>query len=218
MRKSITYSIWGMLVILSVIIINWIIQIKNNAMPQFDVWTRPYVDTVANTKIYTMFRWMTEFGSFHVVFPLTMIVVLVFWLIFRDYLESLTFGLGVLTAHVLNQVLKEFIARERPSISVLLNAEGYSYPSGHSMVTIVCYGLIAYLISTKLTSYKARATVQIGLGSLVLLVGFSRYILNVHFLTDIVSGFLFGGIILFIFIWFHKKVTHLRLLKRHPFK
>lgn len=48
---------------------------------------------------------------------------------------------------------------------------------------------------------------------LVLLIGFSRYILNVHYLTDIVSGFLFGGIILIVFIKIYKKIVQLRLGK-----
>lgn len=211
MRKYSIYSIWIMLVLLGAIVITWMIQIKNNKMPALDVWSRPFVDTVVDTNIYTVFRWITEFGSFHVVFPLTIVVVILFWITFRDYLPALTFGLGVLTAHLLNSLLKDLIARERPSISVLLNAEGYSYPSGHAMVPIVCYGLIAYLISTKLTSQKKARFVQVFLGILIFLVGFSRYILNVHYLTDIISGFLFGGIILFIFIAMHKKVLQLRM-------
>lgn len=213
MKKWRIYSIWLIFILLSALVVSWMIQIKNETMPPFDLWSRPYVDTVADTTIYTIFRWITEFGSFHVVFPLTIVVVILFWITFRDYLPAFIFGLGVLSAHLMNSLLKDFIARERPSVSALLNAEGYSYPSGHSMVTIVCYGLIAYLISTKLSSPKKARLVQLFFGTLVLLIGFSRYILNVHYLTDIVSGFLFGGIILIIFIKIHKKIVQLRIEK-----
>lgn len=216
MRKSIAYPVGMILLLLFIIVINWTTQIKNKKMPHFDEWSRPFVDTVAETNVYTVFRWITEFGSFHFVLPLTIIGVIVFWIIFRDYLPALTFGLGVLSAHLLNKVIKEFIARERPSVSVLLNAEGYSFPSGHSMVTIVCYGLIAYLIGTKLATLQAKSIVWIVFGSLIGLIGFSRYILNVHYLTDIISGFLFGSVVLVVFIYFYKKITQIRLVKKAP--
>src|SRR5690625_5637596 len=85
------------------------------------------------------------------------------------------FGQGILTTYILNQLIKDFIARERPSISVLLNAEGYSFPSGHSMVTMVCYGLIAYFMGTKLASRKATMIIQIMFGCIIFIIGFSRY-------------------------------------------
>lgn len=210
MKKLIGYSIGIMFTILFIIVMNWTYQIKQGKMPGFDVWTRPFVDTVAGTKVYTLFRWITEFGSFHVVLPLTIVGVIVLWIVFRDYLPAVTFGLGVLSADILNKLIKELIARERPSISALLNAEGYSFPSGHSMVTIVCYGLLAYLIGRKLTSQKSRVIIRVTLGSLIFLVGFSRYILNVHYLTDIISGFMFGGIILMMIIYLHKRIVGMR--------
>src|SRR5699024_5213753 len=131
-----------------------------------------------------------------------------------NYLPALIFGSGVLTAHLLNQWIKDLIARERPSISVLLNAEGYSFPSGHSMVTMVCYGLIAYFIGTRIASKKAMTMIHSMFGCFIFLIGISRYILNVHYLTDIISGFLFGLIVLFIFIFLHKKISQSRL-RRH---
>ena len=210
MKKTISIFI----LLLLLMITNWISVIRREELPRFDQWTRPFVDTVAETKVYTLFRWMTEFGSFHFVFPLTIIGIIVLWIVFRDYLPALIFGLGVLTTHLLNQLIKDFIARERPSISVLLNAEGYSFPSGHSMVTMVCYGLIAYFIGTKLASRKATMIIQIMFGCIIFLIGFSRYILNVHYLTDIISGFLFGFIMLLLFIYLYKIANQVRSRKQ----
>lgn len=210
MKKSVVYLLQAVFVLLFVIIINWMFVIKRGDVPKFDQWTRPFVETIADTPIYTIFRWITELGSFHFVLPFTLLMVLFFFILFRDYLPAMTFGLGVLTAHLLNKWIKIFISRERPSISELLNAEGFSFPSGHSMVTIVCYGLIAYLIGKKLRSKRAILTVRIGFGCLVFLIGFSRYILNVHYLTDIISGFLFGFIVLSIFIYLYEKIQKVR--------
>src|SRR5699024_10484311 len=125
MYKLFTCFIASTLLMLVFIVTYWTILIKNDKMPTFDEWTRPYV---------------------HVVFPLTLIMMLLFLILFKDYLPACLFGVGVLTAHITNQLLKQLMTRERPSISVLLNAEGYSFPSGHSMIAIVCYGLIAFFI------------------------------------------------------------------------
>src|SRR5690625_5183448 len=98
MDKSFTYFIGPILLFLIFIVTNWTIQIKNEQMPLFDEWTRSYVDVLADSKVYSLFRWITEFGSFHVVFPFTIIMMLLFWIWFKDYLPACLFGVGVLTA------------------------------------------------------------------------------------------------------------------------
>ena len=210
MHKSFIYFILSILLFLMVIVTNWTIQIKNEKMPAFDEWTRPYVHLVAETKVYTVFRWITELGSFHIVFPFTIVMMLIFWIFFKDYLPSCLFGTGVLITYLINQLLKQIITRERPSMSVLLNAEGYSFPSGHSMITVVCYGLVAFFIGLHISSNKQKIILYMVAGSIIVSVGLSRYILNVHFLTDIVSGFLFGSIILFGFIHLYKTIMNIR--------
>lgn len=217
MRKSITYFIGLILLFLIFIVTSWTIQIKNETMPLFDEWTRSYVDVLAGTKVYTIFRWITELGSFHVVFPLTITMMLLFWILLKDYLPTCLFGAGVLTAHLTNQLLKQLMTRERPSISVLLNAEGYSFPSGHAMISIVCYGLVAFFIGLNIASNKQRVIIYTVLGGVVLLIGLSRYILNVHFLTDIISGFLFGSIILFGFIHLYKLLMKIRRRRKNSY-
>src|SRR5699024_2091368 len=92
MRKSITYFIGLILLFLIFIVTSWTIQIKNETMPLFDEWTRSYVDVLAGTKVYTIFRWITELGSFHVVFPLTITMMLLFWILLKDYLPTCLFG------------------------------------------------------------------------------------------------------------------------------
>lgn len=213
MKKWIIYPI-TILILLLFFMINWMVIISKEELPRFDQWSRPFVEAIADTKWYTLFRWITEFGSVQFVLPFTIVGMVVLWIVFRNYLPALIFGSGVLTAHLLNQWIKDLIARERPSISVLLNAEGYSFPSGHSMVTMVCYGLIAYFIGTRIASKKATTMIHSMFGCFIFLIGISRYILNVHYLTDIISGFLFGLIVLFIFIFLHKKISQSRR-RRH---
>ncbi len=196
----------GGFAMLMVIIFYWIINIKQGRMPYFDQWNRELVPLFAGTPIYTVFRWITELGSKSFVLPLSLVMTIVLWLWYKDFRPALLFGFGTLGAHLLNTGIKELVARERPSVSVVLDAQGYSFPSGHAMVSMVCYGLLAFLISKKCRSQKLAFTIQISFACLILLIGMSRYIINVHYLTDIIAGFFFGFIVLVSLLYFYQSI------------
>ena len=197
------------MMLLLFITLYWMYIIKKGMVPQLDLWSRPFVEKVAYSPVYTIFRWITEFGSFHVLLPLTITMIFVIWFVFRDYVPAITFGVGVLSAHLLNQWIKALISRERPSTNALLNAEGFSFPSGHSMVTIVCYGLLAYFLSKRLRTKQSINMVMICFSCFIFSIGFSRYILNVHYITDIISGFLLGFILLQVIIYVYEKIQNI---------
>lgn len=189
-KRIYTYFIFFAIVL--TFVIGWFIEIVNGKIPVVDLKMQQVALTYNDTFVYTFFRWMTELGSEHFVIPFVIVMMFVIGFILRDWLPAVTFGLGVLSAHILNLVIKNFVERDRPSISVVLNAEGFSYPSGHAMVSIVCYGLLAFFITKKLTSMKAKFITQFLFALLVFLVGMSRPMLNVHYLTDVITGFVLG--------------------------
>lgn len=188
------YAIVGIFVIIS------LIQILRGDTPQVDKWMQQFTSQYTDTSIYTFFRAMTELGSFHVVAPVTIIGGIVLWIIMRDYRPALVLGLGVLTTHFLNQLIKHLVARERPSISAALNAEGFSFPSGHAMIPIVCYGLLAYFITKQIKQASTRTIIISLITIMVFLIGLSRPFLNVHYLTDTITGFFIGSISLYVWI------------------
>ena len=97
--------------------------------------------------------------------------------------------------------------RERPSILVEANAVGESFPSGHAMISMVCYGILAYFLARGIKSRKQANSIYVLFSTVILLIGISRYIINVHYLTDIVAGYFFGCILLLFYIYFYEKVT-----------
>nr|WP_280922962.1 phosphatase PAP2 family protein [Virgibacillus litoralis] len=122
----------------------------------------------------------------------------------------MVFGVGTLTSHGLNILIKRLVERERPSILVAANAEGYSFPSGHAMISMVCYGLLAYFITKNLKSAKATFAVQFLFALLIFLIGISRYMINVHYLTDVLAGFIFGFIFLVGLIYLYELIRNRR--------
>lgn len=205
MKSRHNYLIKGPVIALFFLIIWWIITIKQGNIPYVDQWTRSFVTILADTPVYTLFRYVTELGSKSFVLPLTIIMTMIIWVVYKKIRPAFIFGFGVLGTHLLNKSIKGMVARERPSVSAVLNAEGFSFPSGHSMVSLVCYGLLAFFICEKIQSARIRIIVYISFAWLILMIGMSRYVINVHYLTDILTGYTFGTVILMFLISLYKR-------------
>jgi undecaprenyl-diphosphatase len=95
---------------------------------------------------------------------------------------------------VLNQLLKEVFARPRPYFEHPLALEtSYSFPSGHATMSLICYGMLAYFAVLALRTWRAKTAVVFGAAFLVLLIGFSRIYLGVHYFSDVIGGFASAG-------------------------
>ena len=100
----------------------------------------------------------------------------------------------------INQVLKFSVKRVRPDINRLIEIGGYSFPSGHSMVSVVLYGFISYLIFKFVKNKIIRNSLIFLSILIVLLIGISRIYIGVHFFSDVVVGFMLSVIFLVIVI------------------
>lgn len=113
-------------------------------------------------------------------------------------------NLGIST--LLNQVLKHLIQRPRPSEFRIVNASGYSFPSGHSMVSVAFYGFLIYLINRKVKNKYLKWGSTIILSLLMLAIGISRIYLGVHYTSDVLAGILISVSYLIIFISISKNI------------
>ncbi|MFS0752230.1 phosphatase PAP2 family protein [Oceanobacillus sp. 1P07AA] len=191
--------------ILLVVIGIWSIQVKVGIVPFTDRPTRELVDKLSNTVIFDLFRYITELGSSSFLIPFVIVMVFVLLLLYKHWFQALLFVSAIGLTHFLNVAIKLITTRERPSILVEAHAEGYSFPSGHSMIPMVCYGLVAYFIGRKLPTNTSQIVFQSGCGLLVLLIGISRYVINVHYLTDVIAGFTLGFILLMGSVYIYRK-------------
>lgn len=112
---------------------------------------------------------------------------------------------GVFTSTLVNLLLKDLFARERPDILRMINETTYSFPSGHAMVNTTFYLLLAYFAYKQLRLLKLRS-ILIGLCLLAILsISISRVYLGVHYISDILGGILFGAAIAMLFVRLFKK-------------
>lgn len=95
---------------------------------------------------------------------------------------------------MLNSLLKYSAQRPRPGVfEHLVRASGFSFPSGHSMGSMLFFGSMAYVFAMSLEAHRALRMAAVA-GSLMcaVLIGLSRVYLGVHFLTDVLGGFTAG--------------------------
>lgn len=93
-------------------------------------------------------------------------------------------------------LLKQLLGRARPAQAVeLVSAHGYSYPSGHLVAATALAIGVGATFAVSRRSVRARLWWQTGSVAGLLVVGVDRWLLGAHFLTDIVGGALFGGLV-----------------------
>ena len=98
----------------------------------------------------------------------------------------------VVGAQMLNNVLKDWFHRTRPApVEGLIPAQAFSFPSGHAMVAAAFYLFIGYL-AWRILKGRARIICAAFLVLIALLIGLSRLYLGVHYLTDVVAGYVAG--------------------------
>ena len=111
---------------------------------------------------------------------------------------AISFNLIIITA--LNILVKNIVQRPRPTEYRLINESGYSFPSGHSMVSMAFYGFLIYLVYRYIKNSKIRYTLMTILTILIITIGTSRIYLGVHYTSDVIAGFLISISYLILFI------------------
>ncbi|MBU2104909.1 MAG: phosphatase PAP2 family protein, partial [Nanoarchaeota archaeon] len=106
--------------------------------------------------------------------------------------------------YCLKEIVKAVVQRDRPLVQ-LMQETGYSFPSGHSVFSMILFSFIIYLYKDEIKN-NARKFVFISAGIfLILLVGFSRIYLNVHWLTDVIGGYALGFFLFNLSVLFLKR-------------
>ncbi len=104
-----------------------------------------------------------------------------------------TLPIAVLGAGIIIQGVKLFIKRPRPSFfAPLLHEAGFSFPSGHSLIAMVVYGLLGYFALHLFKNHIARFVVRLVTVLVVFLIGVSRVYVEVHYPTDVLAGWTAG--------------------------
>lgn len=185
--------IWFALFIAVFILFSIIGSLYNNEIISIDVFMHDLVvNNLRSDGLTFIMLFITNFCN-----PIILILLsLVILLICKDKKMGLIIIINLLVSILLNIIFKGIIQRDRPLEDFLITESGYSFPSGHSMVSMAYYGLIIYFIYKKIKDKRVRNVLMILIGLLILEIGFSRIYLGVHFASDVIGGFLISIIYL----------------------
>ncbi len=138
---------------------------------------------------------ITYLSSSFVILPLTFFLLV----LLKNKKQKIGILCNVSGIVFLNQILKRILKRNRPNVCPLISVSGYSFPSGHAMVSVAFYGFLTLLVYKQLTSKKTKRKLLIGATLLILLIGYSRIYLGVHYASDVIAGYLCAIGYLFLF-------------------
>lgn len=141
-------------------------------------------------------KFITNFGG--AIFLAVLTIILFILIKNKKIGVSIFSNLVIITA--LNQLLKNILQRPRPTEYRIIEETGYSFPSGHSMISMAFYGYLIYLIYKYVKNKYVKWIFMALLSLLICSIGISRIYLGVHYTSDVLGGFLISISYLVIYI------------------
>lgn len=142
--------------------------------------------------LLAIFVWITAVGAGSAVIPVAMTATGFLWADRRSRL-ILPLWVTLLGAEATTWAGKYLIGRARPQFLDVASAASPAFPSGHATGSMAVYGFLAYALARNLPRLRARFELAFWVSILILLIGFSRIFLSLHYMSDVLGGFLVGG-------------------------
>lgn len=172
---------------------------------------RPIIQAVRAPDLHELLeplRVITELGSTLWAVGVTSVASLLVALAIGPWRHGVAAAATITVAALANSLIKLAVARTRPELlEPIIREAGFSFPSGHASHSAVGYGILAVLVSRTRLPRAARAAIVIGLVVLVFLIGLSRVWLGVHYPTDVLAGWIAGGVVATLFASFTRGVS-----------
>ena len=149
---------------------------------------KPRVNTI-NNKIMLF---ITFLGKHQFLIPANLVLIFYFLLVKKQTWFSIRVITIAISSLVLMLLLKQLFQRKRPLSPLLKAAKGLSFPSGHAIMAVTFYGLMIYILQHSITIDWLKWFLTFLVVVLIILIGFSRVYLRVHYASDVAAGFIIG--------------------------
>lgn len=124
--------------------------------------------------------------------PIIILFLLFLLVLFFRNKFGITLVISCMTSLISNSLIKNIFRRVRPAHVRLIKQGGYSFPSGHAMISICFYGYLLYLVIKNVKNKCLKYLLSIFLIIIILSIGISRIYVGVHYPTDVLAGYFLG--------------------------
>ncbi len=193
-----TYKIVTILLILFVIDV---ILVTTSMIIGFDATAYKTITFIRSDFFDNFFKTVTSLGN-----ATSIIILLILLNIFLSKKNAILADILALNCIITNTIIKYFIGRSRPDELRLIDVGGYSFPSGHSMISITLYGFLLYLVINSNLKKYIKVCLSILLSFLIFSICISRIYVGVHYASDVLGGIILGFAQLLITIHLSKNI------------
>lgn len=183
--------------------------INTDSVKYFDLPIIQFVqgmETPFLTSLLTTFTWI---GSGFGVTPITLGICFVLFFKYNERQQSILFAFSIVSTILLNEGLKRVFTRSRPDLYKLMEAGGFSFPSGHTMMAVSLYAMIVYVTWPHTKNGRQRFLLVATASLFAFLIMVSRIYVGVHYPSDIMGGIFMSAfwltLVLTIFHEFQRK-------------
>ncbi len=164
-----------------------------NLIYSFDIRVADFFFSLREPWLVGFFSAITILGEWQVIILFVFITLLVLWFLKkRVYIIPLL--LSVVGSEAMTYLIKAILRRPRPELAFYLE-DSFSFPSGHATIAVAFYGFLLFMFLRFVKTQKSKIFFFFAGLFIILMIGFSRLYLGVHYFSDVLGGYLVG------FLW-----------------
>ena len=188
---------WIILFICLIFFIDTAESVFHKEIMKRDIIGYNFISTyLISDKITPIAKFITNFGN--AIFLI--IIASILFITIKNKKIKISIPLNLIISATINFSLKNILQRPRPTEFRIIDESGYSFPSGHSMVSMAFYGFLIYLIYKNVKNKYIKWGLIGFLAMLIILIGVSRIYLGVHYTSDVLAGFFVAISYLIIYV------------------
>lgn len=180
----------------------------------FDENVFSYISQLVNPFRTSLMVFISFLGKHTFLIPANLVLLCYYLFIRKNNRITIRISALALTSLSIMFMLKLSFQRSRPDIPLLEKVSGFSFPSGHALMSVTFYGLLIYIVWKEIKPRWLRLSIIVLLFLLILLIGISRIYLRVHYASDVIAGFAVGLAWLLLALWSIEKIEQKRFARK----